>query len=286
MSAIVLGPGEGEAVSDFVKIKLGRGELAVTESHYPPGKSGPEPHIHKEHADCFWVLGGRLHFVIGPDLEPRDAEAGTFVHVPPDVVHSFRNEGPDEAHFLNLHAPSKGFHDYMRAMRDGRPSDWFDSFDPPEDGGRPASEAMVLGPGDGEKVALGPSSVRIKAGREHPPGGLALMLSTVGAGFPGPVLHTHETMVDSFYVLDGVLTIRLEDGEAEAEPGAYAAIPPGVVHSFANRTDSPVRMLNVMAPAGLEQYFRDVAASLPGDGPPDPEAMAKIAARYDFVPAD
>jgi hypothetical protein len=49
--------------------------------------------------------------------------------------------------------------------------------------------------------------------------------------------------------------------------------------------DRPVRMLNLMAPGGLEQYLKELAAALPADRPPDPEQMARIASKYDFEPA-
>jgi hypothetical protein len=61
-------------------------------------------------------------------------------------------------------------------------------------------------------------------------------------------------------------------------------MPPGTVHSFANRSDGVVRALNLMAPGGFEKYLKEFAAvSRPGE-PPDPAAMAEIASRYDFVP--
>jgi hypothetical protein len=60
---------------------------------------------------------------------------------------------------------------------------------------------------------------------------------------------------------------------------------PGAVHTFSNPGDEPVRFLNVMAPGGLERYLKEVAASMPADGPPDPAAMARIASRYDFEAA-
>jgi hypothetical protein len=54
------------------------------------------------------------------------------------VTHTFRNGGPGEATWLNLHAPSKGFADFLRD------NDFvWDSFDPPPDGGRPRSEAVL-----------------------------------------------------------------------------------------------------------------------------------------------
>ena len=46
-----------------------------------------------------------------------------------------------------------------------------------------------------------------------------------------------------------------------------------------------MRVLNVMAPGGFEQYLKEAAAALPTDGHPYPAALAAIAAKYDFEPA-
>ncbi|HEV2058799.1 MAG TPA: hypothetical protein VGR11_05540 [Solirubrobacteraceae bacterium] len=35
--------------------------------------------------------------------------------------------------------------------------------------------------------------------------------------------------------------------------------PPGVVHTFRNDSDGPVRLLDFNTPAGWEHYMRDVA---------------------------
>jgi quercetin dioxygenase-like cupin family protein len=125
--------GDGELLTDEarrrVQAKADRDELAVTESGYAEGESGPDSHFHREHSDCFYVLGGRLVF----ELEGNriEAHAGDFVAVPPLVVHTFRNEGPGEARFLNIHAPSKGF---IQHLREGGDPDRFDTYDPSEQG--------------------------------------------------------------------------------------------------------------------------------------------------------
>jgi mannose-6-phosphate isomerase-like protein (cupin superfamily) len=114
--------------------------LVATWSVYEPGESGPETHVHHEHNDCFWVLEGSLVFEIGPDGKRIKARAGTFVAVPPLVAHTFRNEGPGAARFLNFHAPGKGFGEALRKGED------FDSDDPPAGGGRSADDAVVVSP--------------------------------------------------------------------------------------------------------------------------------------------
>jgi quercetin dioxygenase-like cupin family protein len=125
----VVASGAGELLTDEeprrVQVKADRDELAVTESRYAEGESGPGAHFHREHSDCFYVLEGRLVFEL--DGERTEATAGGFVAVPPLVVHAFRNEGPGDARFLNLHAPSKGF---IEHLRDGGDPDRFDTYDP------------------------------------------------------------------------------------------------------------------------------------------------------------
>jgi oxalate decarboxylase/phosphoglucose isomerase-like protein (cupin superfamily) len=64
-------------------------------------------------------------------------------------------------------------------------------------------------------------------------------------------------------------------------PGAFASIPPGLIHTFRNDGVRPVRGLNVNAPAGWEHYLRELAAAA-GAGRLTPELMVEIASRHDF----
>ena len=151
MEAVVLGPGEGDVITEqaerSVVIKAGIEPLALTESRYEPGERGPDPHVHWKHADAFYVLAGTLTFEYGRERTRSLGGPGTHVLVPAGVVHTFWNDGPDTARFLNVHAPSADFHEVLRQRRD-RPDEeeHFDSFDPPEDGGRPAADVVVRGP--------------------------------------------------------------------------------------------------------------------------------------------
>ena len=238
MAATVLRPGEGEALSKYVELKLGCPEITICEFRYPPGRKGPVPHIHLEHADGFFALEGQLSFVLGPNLEDHVVGPGSFVLAPPEVVHTFRNDGPEEAHFLNIHAPGKGFDNYMRAARDGADTSWFDSIDHPDGGGRPLAEALVVGPGDG-----------VKAGPEQRPGGLAVAVIETGPGLAEPP-RSHDHGHAGFYVLEGTLTLALEDGDVDVAAGSFATVPPGTEHGLANRDEAPLRVLAITAPPG------------------------------------
>jgi quercetin dioxygenase-like cupin family protein len=116
--------------------------FTVTTSRYGPGERGPDPHVHREHTDAFYVLAGELAFGVGQAGEQFVAGPGAYVAVPPGVSHTFGNEGAEDARFLNVHAPDAGFAAFMRGARDGVKVEW-DSFATPADGGLPADGVVV-----------------------------------------------------------------------------------------------------------------------------------------------
>src|SRR5919108_2479738 len=104
----VIGPDDGEVITDRenrnVVLLAERDQLTITRSRYGPGEHGPDPHVHREHTDCFYVLEGELTFRIGPAGEDVTVPVGGFVAVPANVIHAFDNTSDADARFLNVHA--------------------------------------------------------------------------------------------------------------------------------------------------------------------------------------
>src|SRR5918996_1013272 len=227
--AVVLGPGEGEALSDEREylIKVALPELSLLESAFPQGEA-VSPHVHELHADSFYVLEGELEFRLAD--ETVHVPAGSYVLAPPGVVHSFSVASPDGARWLNLHAPDGGFAESRRARRDGRERRVpLDSYGPPPDGpGRPASDAVVRLPGEGERLARGNRVAYVKAALPQ----LAVLEFELDGLFVGPDLHTHDDHADSFYVLEGEVELTVEGTTITAGPRSFVAAPPGVEHTF------------------------------------------------------
>ena len=96
----------------------------------------------------------------------------------------------------------------------------------------------------------------------------------------GPPLHVHDEQDDTLFVLDGILTVQIEDEMFDLEPGDFATVPPGVPHTFSNVRDknAPVRAINMMTPAGLDRQFLDIAGM--GDEALDPAKMALIRKKH------
>jgi mannose-6-phosphate isomerase-like protein (cupin superfamily) len=149
-----------------------------------------------------------------------------------------------------------------------------------------AMDPLILEADAGEVIgAGGPARAVVKASSDTTSGGFTMTDSTIAPGFPGPPPHWHREITDSFYVLEGTLTVRLGKELVEAEPGTYICVPPGNVHTFSNRGDSPVRFLNIASPAGWENYLRDLE-NLLKEGSPDRERWLEVMSKYDFIPAE
>ncbi len=63
-----------------------------------------EQHTHDAEDDAFFILEGKLTFVLA-DGEVG-AAPGAFVLIPPGVEHGFRNDGAGPVRMLNIHAPA------------------------------------------------------------------------------------------------------------------------------------------------------------------------------------
>ena len=145
------------------------------------------------------------------------------------------------------------------------------------------SHGILLGPGEGEVLAMGTARIEIKAGAKQTGGRFFLAENTIPPGFPGPPPHVHEKLLDMFYILEGALGVRLGDDEHLVPAGSFIAAPPGVVHTFFNRGREPVRFLNLNVPGGWEEYMRALSKA-GAEGPLTPTQIGEIATRFDFTP--
>ena len=96
--------------------------IAIMDSTVPPGFPGPVRHRHAGMTDIFYVLEGELAFDLGSAW--RSLGPGSFVLVPPGVVHTFANHGSLPARVLNIFQPS-GLEQYLKEavkrMMEGHP---------------------------------------------------------------------------------------------------------------------------------------------------------------------
>lgn len=85
------------------------GALTLIEMHVPPGLEGP-PHVHHDEHQTDHVVEGELVYTVGEDTTV--VGAGSVIHCPKGVPHSFRNESDEEALVYDWLHPA-GFDEFM-----------------------------------------------------------------------------------------------------------------------------------------------------------------------------
>ena len=136
---------------------------------------------------------------------------------------------------------------------------------------------VALKPGAGRRIdAMGNVHINKAVGADTGGAWALVELHATGAN---PPLHQHDREDEAFYVLDGRARVWVGDAEFEAEAGSFVLGPRGVPHAFAGQPGGDLKLLVLIAPAGFEQMFDEIA-QLPEDEQQDPSVLGGIAARY------
>ncbi len=117
-----------------------------------------------------------------------------------------------------------------------------------------------------------------KANGRDNEGRFDFLVSDVANG-TGPALHLHTAQEDTFYVLDGVLTVQLGNDIVELGSGDFGTAPPGVPHSFTNaQADRACKAINLMTPGiGFDRYIGQIdQVAATGDH----DALERLHAQY------
>ena len=139
----------------------------------------------------------------------------------------------------------------------------------------------VLGPNEGEAVQLLKLGVRFMIDGETTDGAFSLVEHPLPPRALGSPVHTHRNEDEYSYVLEGRVGVQLGDDVIEAGPGELVFKPRGVAHAFWNAGDEPARLLELISPAGFENYFRELAPLLAAEDR-DEAAIGEVVARYDL----
>ena len=139
--------------------------------------------------------------------------------------------------------------------------------------------ARVVGPGDGKSGLLGSIGVRLMIDGVDSGGGFSLVEHPMPPRALAAPLHRHTHEDEYSYVLEGRLGALLGDEVVYGEPGDLVFKPRRQWHTFWNAGDAPARILEIISPAGFEQYFAAMIDLFAGPSP-DPSTRAEIAQRY------
>lgn len=109
-------------------------------------------------------------------------------------------------------------------------------------------------------------------------------VSVVPGGGPPPHVHSRED--ESFYLQQGTLAVQVGGKALNVSTGDFVHMPRGVMHSFKNVGEETAKLLMVVTPAGLENYFAETffpaadVADIPQIGPAVIARAMKTAPKY------
>ena len=99
------------------------------------------------------------------------------------------------------------------------------------------------------------------------------------------VPHLHRDYDETIFGLNGVATWTINGEQIQVHPGQQLDIPRGTVHSHTNLHHHTARMMCLLTPGLVgPEYFRELAATLQADGPPDIAGLSNIMVRYGVIP--
>lgn len=112
-------------------------------------------------------------------------------------------------------------------------------------------------------------------------GGSFTLIDQVIQPDSGPPPHIHYREDETFYILDGKFSFLNGEEQIEASAGHFIYIPKGTLHTFKNIGDVQGKLLTLISPAGLEEFFEKIGTSaidMQNPPPVDPGIIEKIIA--------
>jgi len=139
--------------------------------------------------------------------------------------------------------------------------------------------ARVLGPGDGLAGFLGSIGVRFMIGGSESGGGFSLVEHPMSPRALAAPLHRHSREDEYSYVVTGRVGALLGDDVLVGGPGDLIVKPRNQWHTFWNAGDEPARLLEIISPAGFEEYFAELIA-MGGSTNVAPPVLGALAKKY------
>lgn len=234
---------------------------------------GASPHSHN-FDEGFYILSGAVEFTAGS--EKILLHAGDFINITAGTVHYPRGASESTATMLVIAAPC-GFDQFQLTVGQRLPSQnakgskteaemhatanqcasqyGIDMF-PSSDALNAKPDVHVTRTDGGDIVDAVGDRYRFLAEGKHTGGAYAIWHATISPG-GGPPAHTHRREEEGFLVLKGELHFEADGETVIGKSGTFVNLPIGSCHRFHNASSETAEVLIMVAPAGLENMFRD-----------------------------
>jgi mannose-6-phosphate isomerase-like protein (cupin superfamily) len=137
----------------------------------------------------------------------------------------------------------------------------------------------IVSPNDGAEGFLGSIGVRFMIDGAEAGERFSLVEHPMSPRALAAPLHLHTREDEYSFVLEGRMGALLGDEVVEAGPGDLVFKPRNQWHTFWNAGDEPCRILEIIAPAGFENFFRELS-DMGGAINADPDELTALGERY------
>lgn len=137
----------------------------------------------------------------------------------------------------------------------------------------------IVGPRDGKAGFLGTIGVRFMIDGLEAGGRFSLVEHPMAPRALAAPLHRHTREDEYSFVLEGSVGALLGDAVVIGKPGDLIFKPRNQWHTFWNAGDTPARILEIISPAGFEDFFKQVV-DLGGVTKIAPQAFVDLCDRY------
>ena len=142
-----------------------------------------------------------------------------------------------------------------------------------------AADVKIVGPEDAKEGFLGSIGVRFMIDGSEAGERFSLVEHPMSPRALAAPLHRHTREDEYSFVLEGRMGALLGDDVVEAGPGDLVFKPRDQWHTFWNAGDEPCRILEIIAPAGFERFFRELS-DMGGVTQADEQTLAQLNERY------
>jgi mannose-6-phosphate isomerase-like protein (cupin superfamily) len=139
-----------------------------------------------------------------------------------------------------------------------------------------SDKPTVILPGEGDLFEAGGFGVHWKINGPDTGERFAIVHHPIAPRTLAAPLHYHHNEDEYSYVLQGTLGALLGDEVVEAGTGTWVFKPRRQWHTFWNAGDTPCQIIEVISPAGFENFFREITRV----GEDDLDQFAQINEKY------
>lgn len=137
--------------------------------------------------------------------------------------------------------------------------------------------------GEGKIGRIGGIDIISKLSKHQTSGNFGCDEATLKPGFLGAPPHLHKNFDEICYVLEGLVTIMVEETLFQVNAGDWHLRPRNKMHTFWNASESIARFIDIYIPGGHEDYLADLAKLFENNGRPKKEDFKLLEQKHDIV---